>query len=67
MRLTAIANQTSRHPGIAKRCLNRAYFDHLTKLNGMSKANRWYTSGDLQEVKSLFDKRCPQLEDGINY
>jgi len=67
MRLTAIANQTSRDPGLAKRCLNRAYVNRLTKLNRKSKANKWYTSGDFQEAKKLLDNGCPQLEEGINY
>jgi len=67
MRLTAIANQTSRDRGLAKRCLNLAYVNRLTKLNCKSKANKWYTSGDFQEAKKLLDNGCPQLEEGINY
>jgi hypothetical protein len=67
MRLTAIANQTSRDPGLAKRCLNLAYVNRLTKLNRKSKANKWYTSGDFQEAKKLLDNDCPQLEEGIDY
>jgi len=67
MRLTPIANQTSKDPGLPKRCLNRAYLNHLTKLNRKSKANKWYTSGDFQEAKKLLDNDCPQLEEGIDY
>jgi hypothetical protein len=67
MRITAIPNQTSRDPGLAKRCLNLAYVNRLTKLNRKSKVNMWYTSRDFQEAKTLFDKGCPQLEEGINY
>jgi hypothetical protein len=67
MRLTAIANQTSRDPGLAKRCLNLAYVNRLTKLNRKSKANKWYTSGDFEEAKKLLDNDCPQLEEGIDY
>jgi hypothetical protein len=67
MRLTAIINQTSRDPGLAKRSLNLAYVNSLTKLNRKSKANKWYTSGDFQEAKKLLDNGYPQLEDGINY
>jgi hypothetical protein len=52
MRLTAIANHTSRDPGLAKRYLNLAYVNHLTKLNRKSKVNKWYTSGNFQEAKS---------------
>jgi len=66
MRLTVIANQTSRDPGLAKRCLNLAYVNRLTKLNHKSKANKWYTSGDFQEAKKLLDNGGPQLEEGIN-
>jgi hypothetical protein len=53
MRLTAIANQTSRDPVLAKRCLNLAYVNRLTMLNHKSKENKWYTSGDFQEAKKL--------------
>jgi len=67
MRLTAIANQTSRDRGLANRCLNLAYVNRLTKLNRKSKANKWYTSGDFQEAKKFLDNGCPQLEEGINY
>jgi len=67
MRLTAIANQTSRDPGLAKRCLNLAYVNRLTKLNPKSKANKWYSSGVFQQAKKLLDNGCPQLEEGINY
>ena len=67
LRLAAIANQTSRDPELAKRCLNRAYVNRLTKLNRKSKANKWYTSGDFQEAKKLLDNGCPQLEEGIDY
>jgi hypothetical protein len=67
MRLTAITNQTSRDPGLAKRCLNLAYVNRLTKLNPESKAIKWYTSGDFQKAKKLLDNGCPQLEEGINY
>jgi hypothetical protein len=67
MRLTAIASQTSRDPGPAKRYLNGAYVNRLTKLNRKSKVNKWYTSGDFQEAKKLLDNGCPQLEEGIDY
>jgi hypothetical protein len=67
IRFTAIANETSRDPGLAKRCLNLAYVNRLTKLNRKSKANKWYTSGDFQEAKKLLHNGCPQLEEGINY
>jgi len=67
MQLTAIANQTSRDPGLAKRCLNLTYVNRLIKLNRKSKANKLYTSGDFQEAKKLLDNGCPQLEEGINY
>jgi len=67
MRLTAIANQTSRDPGLVKRCLNLAYVNRLPKLNCKSNANKWYTSGDFQEAEKLLDNGCPQLGGGINY
>jgi len=67
MRLTAIANQTSRDPGLEKRYLNLAYVNRLTKLNRKSKANKWYTSGDFQAAKKLLDNCYPQLEEGINH
>ena len=67
MRLTTIANQTSRDPGLAKRCLNLVYVICVTKLNWKSKANKWCTSGDFQEAKQLLDNDCPQLEEGIDY
>jgi len=67
MRLTSMANQTSRDSGLARKCLNLAYVNCRTKLNRMSRANKWYTSGDLQEAKKLLDNACPQLEEGINY
>jgi hypothetical protein len=67
MRLTAIANQTSRDPGLAKRCLNLAYVNRPTKQNRKSKVNKWYTSGDFPEPKKLLDNGCLQLEEGINY
>ena len=40
MRLTTIANQISRDPARAKRCLNPAYVNRLTRLNHKSKANK---------------------------
>jgi hypothetical protein len=67
MRLTVIANQTSRDPGLAKRCLNLAYVNSLTKLNRKLKANKWYTAGDFQEAKKLLENDCPQLEEGMDY
>ena len=67
MRLTAIANETSRDPVFAKRCLNLADVNHLTNLDCKSKANKWYISGDFQDAKKLLDTGCPQLEEGINY
>jgi len=67
MRLTGIASQTSRDPGLAKKCLNHAYVNRLTKLNRKSKANKWYTPGDFQDAKKLLDNGCPQLEEGIDY
>jgi len=60
MRLTAIANQTSRDLWFAKRYLNPAYINRLTKLNWKSKTDKSYTSGDLQEAKKLIDNGCPQ-------
>jgi len=50
MRLTAIANNTSRDSGLANRRLNRAYINCHTKLNRKSKENKWYTSGDFQQA-----------------
>jgi len=67
LQLTAIANQTSRDPELAKRWLNRAYVNRLTKQHRKSKANRWYISGVFQEPEMLLDNGCPQLEDGIDY
>jgi len=67
MRLTAITNQTSRHPGLVKRCLNRSYLNRLTKLNRKLKVNKWYTSGDIQEGEKLLDNDFPQLEEAIDY
>jgi len=62
-----MANQPSRDPELAKRCLNCASVNHLTKLNQKSKANKWYTAGDFQQAKKLLDNDCPQLEEGIDY
>jgi hypothetical protein len=67
MRLTVISNQTSRDPGFAKKCFNRAYIIRLAKLNRKSKAVKWYTSSNFQKAKKLLDNRCPQLEYGIDY
>jgi len=67
MRLTMIANQTSRDPGLVKRCLTCAYLNRLTKLNQLSKANKWYSSADFPEAKKLLDTGCLQLEEGIDY
>jgi len=67
MRLAAIANQTSRDPGLTKRCHNLAHVNCLTKLYRKLKANKWYTSGHFQEAKKLLVNNCPQLQDGIDY
>jgi len=67
MRLTVIANQPSRDLGLGNRCLNRAYLNHLTKPNQKLKANKWFTSGDIQEAEPFLDKGCPQLGEGIDY
>jgi len=66
MRLTVIPNQPSMDPRIAKRCLNHAYVNHLTKLHRKSKANKSYTSGDFQVAKKLLHNNCLQLEEGID-
>ena len=62
-----IANQRSRDTWLAKRCLNLAYINRLTKHNRKSNATKWYTSSHFQEAKKLLDIGCPQLEEGINY
>jgi hypothetical protein len=67
MRLTATATKTSRDPGLANRCLNLASVNSLTKLNGKSKANMWYTFCDFQKAKKLLDNGYPQLAEGIDY
>jgi len=67
MRLTAIANQTSRDSGLAKSCLNWAYLNCHPKLNWKSKTNKWYTSADFQEAKRLFDNVWHQMEEVIDY
>ena len=66
-RSTAIANWTSRDPGLTKRCPNHAYVNCLTKLNRKSKVNKSYSSGVFQEAKMLLDNGCPLLEEGIDY
>ena len=58
MRLTTIANQTTRILWLAKRCLNRAYVSRLTKLHRKLKPN---PSGVFQEAKKLLDSGCRQL------
>jgi len=67
MWLSVIANQTSRDPGLAKRCLKRAYMNILTKLNRKLEVNMWYTSRDFQLAKKLLDNSCTLLEKGINH
>jgi hypothetical protein len=67
MRFAVIANQPSRDPGLAQRCLNLAYVNRFTKLNHKSNAKKWYPSGDFQEAKKLLDNDCPQLEEGNDY
>ena len=67
MRLTVIANETSKDPVLPQRCLNLAYIKCLPKLDRKSKSNKWYTSGDFHEAKMLLDNGCLQLEEGINY
>jgi len=63
MRQTSISNQKSRDPGIAKRCLNLAYINRLTKLIRKIKANKWYNSSDFQEANTLLANDCPPLEE----
>jgi hypothetical protein len=67
MRLTAIANQTSRDPVLAKHDLNLAYLNTITKLSRDSKATTCYTAIDFYAVKKLLDHGWLQLEDGIDY
>jgi len=67
MQLTTIANQTSRDPGLVKKCLNHAYINRLTYLHCKSKAKKWLTSWDFQEAKKLLHYGCPQLDEGISY
>jgi len=67
MQLTVIANQTSRDYSFAKKCVNRAYVTHVSKLNRKSIVHKWYTSGDFQEAKWFLHNAFPQLVEGIDY
>jgi len=66
MRLTVIPNQTFWDPWLRKRCLNRAYVNHLTKLSWNSKTKKWFTAGYFQHAKMSWDNCCPQLDEGID-
>jgi hypothetical protein len=66
MRLAMIANRTCRDLDLAKRCLNRLYVNHLTKLNRKSEANNRYSSADFKEAKKWFDNGGPQLDKGMD-
>jgi len=48
--ITSILSGTTRDSQLTKWFLNCTYVNHLTKRNWNSKANRWYTSTDIQEV-----------------
>jgi len=67
LRFSVIANQTSRNPNLAKRFLNYAYINRLTKQHWKSNENEWYTSGDSQETKQLLDNGYPQLNMGLKW
>jgi hypothetical protein len=67
MGLNVIATNTARDPGQAKKYLNRAYVNHLTKPNQQSKVNMFNSSRDFHEANKLGDKSCTQLEKGMDY
>jgi len=50
MGLTAIINETSTDPGLAKRCRNCVCINSLTKLNRKLIVNKWYTFREFQEA-----------------
>jgi hypothetical protein len=66
LRLTALATRTAKDPELAKRCLNYAYVSRIIKLGRKSKVNRWYTSADFKEAKTLVEKGCPVVNEEIN-
>ncbi|KAF8516074.1 hypothetical protein BDD12DRAFT_985043 [Trichophaea hybrida] len=66
LRLTALATLTAKDPELAKRCLNYAYVSRIIKLGRKSKVNRWYTSTDFKEAKTLAEKGCPVVNEEIN-
>ncbi|KAF8542943.1 hypothetical protein BDD12DRAFT_875462 [Trichophaea hybrida] len=65
LRLTTIANRTTKNPELAKKCLNYAYVSRIVKL-GRKSIVKWYTSAGFKEAKKLVEKGCPSLDEGIN-
>jgi hypothetical protein len=67
MRSSEIAIERCTDPGLVKRFLLRALVKRLTMQNRKTKANKWYTSRDIQEAKKFLDNDYLLLEEGIDY